>query len=56
MVNGGFGDLTYLFLRHQSSLLHYPFASISDLGGQRDAGRHGAIETAWATFEFYLPD
>lgn len=56
VVNGGFGDLTYLFLRHQSSLLHYPFASISDLGGQRDAGRHGAIETAWATFEFYLPD
>ena len=56
VVDGGFGDLTYLFLRHQSSLLHYPFASISDLGGQRDAGRYGAIETAWATFEFYLPD
>ena len=54
-VDGSFGDLTYLFLRHQSSLLHYPFASISDLGGQRTAGAHGAIETAWAAFEFYVP-
>lgn len=55
-IDGPFGDMTYTFLRHQSSLLHYPFASISDLGGQRTAGTHGAIETAWATFEFYVSE
>ncbi|MGI5962721.1 MAG: hypothetical protein ACOX7N_03275 [Lawsonibacter sp.] len=55
-VEDGFGDITYLFLRHQSSLLQYPFFSISDLGGQRYAGQQGAIQTAWATFEFFIPN
>ena len=54
-VEGFYGDVTYLFLRHQSSLLHYPFASISDLGGQRSAATHGSIQTVWATFDYFVP-
>lgn len=48
-------DYVYLFLRHQTSLLHYPFRSIEDLGGSSSSRDYGPIRSAYGTFEHYAP-
>lgn len=48
-------DFTHLFLRHQTSLLHYPFRSIDDLGGLGSLGAYGPIRSAYGTFEYSAP-
>ena len=45
-----FYDSAYVFLRHQSSFLHYPFFSISDLGGARSVADYANVESAWQLF------
>lgn len=44
-------DYLYLFLRRQTSLLHYPFRSIDDLGGSGSSRDYGPIRSAYGTFE-----
>lgn len=46
-------DSVYAFLRHQFRLLHYPFASISHLGGAQHGGSYGPIISGWGMFGFY---
>ena len=46
-------DSVYVFLRHQFRLLHYPFASISHLGGARHGVSYGPITSSWGLFGFY---
>ncbi|MBR6738238.1 MAG: hypothetical protein IKL99_01055 [Oscillospiraceae bacterium] len=46
-------EFSYLFLRHQSGLLHYPFKAIEDLGGSRSAGEYGPIESVNGSFGYY---
>lgn len=48
-------DFTHLFLRRQTSLLHYPFRSIDDLGGLGSLGAYGPIRSAYGTFEHSAP-
>ena len=48
-------DFTHLFLRRQTSLLHYPFRSIDDLGGLGSLGAYGPICSAYGTFEYSAP-
>lgn len=48
-------DYVYLFLRHQTSLLHYPFRSVEDLGGSGSSRDYGPIRSAYGTFEHYAP-
>lgn len=48
-------DYVYLFLRHQTSLLHYPFWSIDDLGGSGSSRDYGSICSAYGTFEHSAP-
>lgn len=48
-------DYVHLFLRHQASLLHYPFRSIEDLGGSGSSRDYGLIRSAYGTFEHYAP-
>ena len=48
-------DYVYLFLRHQSSLLHYPFRSIDDMGGSGSSRDYGPIHSAYGSFEHYAP-
>ena len=48
-------DYVYLFLRHQSSLLHYPFRSIDDMGGSGSSRDYGPIRSAYGSFEHYAP-
>ena len=45
-------DSLYAFLRHQHRLLHYPFVSISALGGERHGGIYGPIVSTWGMFGF----
>ena len=45
-----FYDSAHVFLRHRSSFLHYPFASISDLGGSSFAADYAGVESAWQLF------
>lgn len=53
-----FYDSAHVFLRHQSSLLHYPFFSISDLGGNMSVTNYANVESAWQLFMLYgaLPE
>ncbi len=44
-----FYDSTHVFLRRQTQLLHYPFADIHQLGGARQTGQWGPIQTAYGT-------
>ena len=44
-----FYDSTHVFLRRQTQLLHYPFADINQLGGARQTGQWGPIQTAYGT-------
>ena len=48
-----FNDFAYVFLRHQTTFLHYPFFSISDLGGTRSATNSANVESAWQMFMLY---
>ena len=48
-------DYVYLFLRHQTSLLHYPFRSIEDLGGSSSSRDYGPIRSVYGTFEHSAP-
>lgn len=53
-----FYDSALVFLRHQFSFLHYPFFSISDLGGARSMTSYANVESAWQLFMLYgaLPE
>lgn len=53
-----FYDSAHVFLRHQSSPFHYPFFSISDLGGGTHAADYANVESAWQLFMLYgnLPE
>lgn len=53
--NWSYGDFWYVFLRHQESWLHYPFVSISDLGGSRSAGTYGPLQSIYSPFDYYPP-
>lgn len=48
-------DFTHLLLRRQTSLLHYPFCSIDDLGGSSSLRAYGPIRFAYGTFEHSAP-
>lgn len=48
-----FYDSAHVFLRHQSSLLHYPFFSISDLGGAMSVTNYANVESVWQLFMLY---
>ena len=48
-------DYSYLFLRRQTSLLHYPFRSIDDLGGSGSSRDYGSIRSAYGSFEHLAP-
>lgn len=48
-------DYSYLFLRRQTSLLHYPFCSIDDLGGSGSSRDYGSIRSAYGLFEHLAP-
>ena len=48
-----FHDSVYVFLRHRSSFLHYPFSSISDLGGASALADYAGVESAWQLFMLY---
>ena len=48
-------EFSYLFLRHQSGLLHYPFKSVDDLGGIHGAKEYGPIESVSGSFGYYGP-
>ena len=48
-------DYSYLFLRRQTSLLHYPFCSIDDLGGSGSSRDYGPIRSAYGLFEHLAP-
>lgn len=45
-----FYDSAHVFLRHRSSFLHYPFSSISDLGGSSFVADYAGVESAWQLF------
>ena len=49
----GYGDFVYVFLRHQTQWLHYPFVSVAQLGGLRSAPSSGPIQTIFAPFDYY---
>ena len=53
-----FYDSAHVFLRHQFSFLHYPFFSISDLGGAMSVTNYANVESAWQQFMLYgaLPE
>ena len=53
--NWSYGDFWYVFLRHQERWLHYPFVSISDLGGSRSAGTYGPLQSIYSPFDYYPP-
>ena len=48
-------DYSYLFLRRQTSLLHYPFRSIDELGGSGSSREYGPICSTYGSFEHYAP-
>lgn len=48
-------DFTNLLLRRQTSLLHYPFRSIDDLGGLSYFGTYGPIHSAYGSFYYSAP-
>lgn len=48
-------DYVHLFLRHQSSLLHYPFRSIDELGGSGSSREYGPICSTYGSFEHSAP-
>ena len=48
-----FNDSAHVFLRHQTSFLHYPFFSISDLGGAMNVTNYANVESAWQLFMLY---
>ena len=45
--NWDFYDFAYVFLRHQTRWLHYPFVSIDDLGGARRSADYGPIRSVY---------
>ena len=47
-----FGDTWTVYLRHQNRWLHYPFLSISDLGGTAYTGAD-TIQSAYGMFAYY---
>ena len=48
-----FYDSAHVFLRHQTTFLHYPFFSVSDLGGARSTTNSANVESAWQMFMLY---
>lgn len=50
-----YNDSTILVLRHQTSLFHYPFCSIDDVGGSGSLSAYGLIRSAYGTFEYSAP-
>lgn len=48
-------DFTNLLLRRQTSLLHYPFRSIDDLGGLSSLSTYGPIHSAYGNFYYSAP-
>ena len=52
--NWTYQDNWYVFLRHQTGLLQYPFHDVADLGGG-SAGDYGPIQTVFGQFEYYNP-
>ena len=50
MEPASFYDSAHVFLRHRFSFLHYPFFSISDLGGAKSVTDYANVESAWQLF------
>ena len=48
-----YGDFWYVFLRHQTQWLHYPFVSIDIYGGSRSLPRTGPLRGIYAPFDYY---
>ena len=48
-------DSTILVLRHQTSLFHYPFCSIDDVGGSGSLSAYGPIHSAYGHFYHSVP-
>ena len=51
--NWSYGDFWYVFLRHQTQWLHYPFVSIDIYGGSRSLPRTGPLRGIYAPFDYY---
>lgn len=51
--NVDYGDFWYVFLRHQTQWLHYPFVSIDIYGGSRSLPRTGPLRGIYAPFDYY---
>jgi len=50
-----YNDSTILVLRHQTSLFHYPFCSIDDVGGSGSLSAYGPIHSAYGHFYHSVP-
>ena len=50
-----YNDSTILVLRHQTSLFHYPFCSIDDVGGSGSLSAYGPIHSAYGHFYHSAP-
>ena len=51
--NWSYGDFWYVFLRHQTQWLHYPFVSIDIYGGSQSLPRTGPLRGIYAPFDYY---